>query len=287
MSFLSNLFQGQLWNPATFSGAVAYLIVFLLIALLLTRFLQKVIEQTLKHDSHGRVDRTAASFLMPLSRIAIFAVAFMLYAHIIPPLQHLGTALLTGVSISAVVIGLAAQNTLGNFVSGLSLLLYRPFSVGDRLEVNAPQGTETGTVESITLGYTILQTFDNRRVVIPNSLMSNQVTINLTRLTPRVMAMVPIGISYEADIDRTRQILLELAQNHSLVQEVVNCPIVQLGNSSVNLSLRAWCENPLDAKQVEYDLYEQAKKRFDTEGIEIPYPYSNVIVKAVPQAKDA
>lgn len=286
MTFLNNLFQGQIWNPATLSGAFAYFVVFLLIALLLSHFVQKLIKETLQYDSHDLVDHTTASFLIPLSRIVIFTVTFMLYAHIIPPLHRLGTALLTGVSISAVVIGLAAQNTLGNFISGLSLLIYRPFNVGDRLEVNALLGKETGTVESITLGYTILKTFDNRRVVIPNSLMSNQVTINLTRLSPRVMTVIPVGIGYEADIDKAREILLDLAKKHPLVQEVVNCPIVQLGNSSVNLSLRAWCANPIDAKQVEYDLYEQLKKRFDAQGIEIPYPYSNVVLKGFPQTMD-
>jgi small conductance mechanosensitive channel len=192
----------------------------------------------------------------------------------------MGTVLLTGVSVFSIIIGLAAQNTLGNLIAGVSLLLYRPFHVGDLIKINALNGLiETGVVESLTLGYTVLQTFDNRRVVIPNNVMIGQVTVNLTTIDPRVMVAVPMSIGYSADIGQARQIILELAQAHPLVQEVVNCPVTQLDTSSVNLSLRAWCANAGAAKQVEFDLYEQAKKRFEQEGIEIPFPYTNVVLK--------
>ena len=87
------------------------------------------------------------------------------------------------------VLGLAAQNTLGNLIAGISLLLYRPFNLGDRLQVMAPTGLETGIVESLTLGYTLLKTDDNRRVVVPNSLMASQTAINLTANDPRIFQL--------------------------------------------------------------------------------------------------
>jgi small conductance mechanosensitive channel len=99
---------------------------------------------------------------------------------LVPALAGLGTAWLASVGIISVIIGLAAQNTLGNLIAGISLLLYRPFNVGDRLQVTAPTGLETGLVESLNLGYTLLKTDDNRRVVVPNSLMASQTNINLT-----------------------------------------------------------------------------------------------------------
>jgi small-conductance mechanosensitive channel len=90
------------------------------------------------------------------------------------------------VSVISVVLGLAAQNTLGNLVAGIAVLLYRPFRVGDTVQVTAPRGSETGVVESITLGYIVLVTPDNRRVMVPNSAVMNQTTVNLTqaRLPP-------------------------------------------------------------------------------------------------------
>ena len=123
----------------------------------------------------------------------------------------MGTASLTSISVITIVVGLAAQNTLGNRVAGISLLPYRPFKLGDRLQIMAPTGVETGKVESLTLGYTLLRTDENRRVVVPNRLMASQTTINLTGDDPRIICSVPIGISYGADIDKARGILLDLA----------------------------------------------------------------------------
>ena len=166
----------------------------------------------------GRIDRTALGFLQQLGGIFIWVFALVLYAHLIPPLRTLGTALLAGVSVVSVVIGLAAQNTLGNLVAGLALLIYRPFEVGDKVQVTAPTGLETGTVESISLGYTILATSDNRRVVLSNSTIANQTTVNLTDADPKVTAEVPISVAYGADIDRARAVILELARAHPAVR---------------------------------------------------------------------
>lgn len=266
-------------NPSTLTGAIFYALLFLILGIIVSRFVRLAIAQVTKHDSRHLVDPAVVSFLSQLSRIFIYIVAFTLYAHLIPALRALGTALLTGVSVASVVIGLAAQNTLGNLIAGISLLIYRPFRIGDRVQVTAPTGLESGVTESLTLGYTILQTFDNRRIVVPNSVMANQVTINHTAVTPRQMAIVPINIGYSAHIDRARQILLELAEAHALVEEVVSCPVTQLGSSGIVLTLRAWCANVGDAKLVEFDLYEQVKTIFDREGIEIPFPYTNVVLK--------
>lgn len=134
-------------------------------------------------------------------------------------------------------------------------------------------------VESLTLGYTVLQTFDNRRIVVPNGVMASQVMVNLTSKDPRVMATVPVGIGYGADVDKARSILVDLAGAHPLVEAVVGCPVTQLGDSSVLLSLLAWVADSDEARQLTFDVLEQAKKRFDAEGIEIPFPYRDVVLK--------
>ncbi len=282
----NRLIQGAFWDPSTLFGAIAYLLVFLFVASAIAWGIHRAGQQALRRDRLGILDRTAAYFFIQFSEVFVFVVAIILYAHIVPQLRSLGTALLTGVSVSAVIIGLAAQNTLGNFISGISLLVYRPFRVGDRLQVNGPSGLETGIVENVMLAYTTLTTYDNRRIVVPNSMMANQIMVNLTGDDPKVMAIVPIGIAYTSDIEKARSTIIELARSHLLVLEVVSCPVVELGASSVLLSLRAWCANPGDAKIVEYDLYEQVKKRFDEKGIEIPYPYSNVILTHNQQRSD-
>ena len=163
------------------------------------------------------------------------------------------------------------------WIAGTALLLYRPFRVGDRLQIDAPTGTELGTVESLTLGYTVLQTFDKRRIVVPNSVMVSQITVNLTH-SP-LLTQIPINIDYTADIEQARHVLTELADAHPLVEAVVNCPVTQVDTTGVTLTLRVRCANIGDARQVEYDLYERAKERFDQERIERPSPYQTVVLK--------
>jgi small-conductance mechanosensitive channel len=220
----------------------------------------------------------AVALLRPLAEIALWLTIGVAYAHLIPGLRSIGTAMLAGASVASIVLGVAAQNTLGNLIAGLALLLYRPFQVGDRLQVLAPGGPEVGTVESVTLGYTTLRTFDNRRVVLPNSLVGAQTTVNLTSVDPRVMASVHVGISYTSDIPRARTIPLEIAESDPNVIEIVDCPLTELGSSSVTLRLRAWCHDQLAVHRFEYAVYEEAKNRFQDAGIEIPFPYQNVIL---------
>jgi small conductance mechanosensitive channel len=241
MAVLDSFLPIQFIRPETLLGALFYALVFLLVAWLGARALRLSVAKLLKRDEHRGIDHTVAFFLTQLTQLAqigIYLLALIIYTHLIPALHNVGTVLLTSGGVASVVIGLAAQNTLGNVIAGISLLLYRPFQVGGRVQVSAPTGLEIGKVESLTLGYTILKTYGHRRVVVPNNTMASQVTVNLTTKDPRVMAVLPMGIGYSADIGKARQILVDLDKSHPKVQEVVDCPVTQLGNSSVVLSLR-------------------------------------------------
>lgn len=154
--------------------------------------------------------------------------------------------------------------------------LYRPFKVGDIIQLQTSSGTETGTLEEIGLGYSVVGTFDNRKIVVPNSLMAAQVTINLSE--PRMIAIVNIGLDCGADVDRARSSLIEIATVHPLVREVAGCPVTELGSGGVVLSLRAWCNGVGDAGKVRTDIYEQAKKRFDNDSVEFAGAATNVAV---------
>jgi small conductance mechanosensitive channel len=274
MSFLEHFFQTI--HPGTLTGALAYAGLVVVLGIVGSFAIRAAARVALRRD---RADPTAIMFLRPLAQVFLWIVLLVSYAHLIPSLRSLGTALLAGASIISIVLGLAAQNTLGSLIAGIALLVYRPFRVGDRIQVMAPTGVETGVVETVTLGYTVIQTIDNRRVVLPNSQASSQTTVNLTSVDARIMAAVPIGIAYDADIDRARAILLDIAHAHSEVVETIGCPVIQLGASSVTLSVRAWCGDTIAARNFEWDVFEQAKVKFQQAGIEIPYPYQNVIVK--------
>jgi small-conductance mechanosensitive channel len=279
---ITPFFETQLLSPNALVGAIFYAAVFAAIAWALGRLLKSAVTQAIARDHRGLVDRTAAPFVAQLLSVVIYVVALLLYLHWIPELHGIGTALLAGAGVASIVLGLAAQNTLGNLIAGMTLLLYRPFQVGDRVQVTAPTGLETGVVDVITLGYTILRTNDNRRVVVPNSVMANQVTVNLTSLGGRTMIAVSVRVGYTADLEKVRGLLLQLAKQHPHVQEVVGCPLTALGDWSVTLTVQAWCADAAVGKQVEFDLLEQAKKRFQDEGIEIPLPWYNVAMKGTP-----
>ena len=279
MNIIDQIISGGFVNPSTLQGAALYAIVFAFFAWLIGRTLRVVVQRLLAHDKHDHFDIMAVRFIAKLVRYCVYIFAFVSYAHFIPALSGLGAASLTSISVISLILGLAAQNTLGNLVAGISLLLYRPFKLGDRLQVTAPTGLETGIVESLTLGYTLLKTDDNRRVVVPNSLMASQTTINLTGNDPRVICSVPIGISYDSDIDKARRILLDLAGKHPQAQAVCGCPLTQLASSGIVLTLDVWCADALTATAFRCDLLEQATKRFALEGIGIPLPQTAVLLK--------
>ena len=173
----------ELFKPDSISGAVFYLALFVAVEALFSRLLRLAARAALHRQGHP--DHSAASFPLQLGVAGIWVVMLILYAHLIPALRALGTALLTGASVASIVIGLAAQNTLGNLIAGIAITIYRPFAVGDTLVVAAPTGTETGTVELISLGYTTLRTAQDRVVVLPNSLAASQATVRVTPPPPR------------------------------------------------------------------------------------------------------
>jgi small conductance mechanosensitive channel len=281
-NFLDQLKHGAYADPSQPIGALVYAVVFAVLAWLIGRALRLALQRVLARDKWSYLDRTAVNFLAQLTQIGVWLFAFISYAHLVPALSRLGTAWLASVGVISVVLGLAAQNTLGNLIAGISLLLYRPFKVGDRLQVTAPTGLETGFVESLNLGYTVLKTDDNRRVVVPNSAIASQTTVNLTSEDTRVFCSVPIGISCDADIDKARAILLELAQQHPKAQTVTGCPVTQFGPSGLVLSLGAWCADHASAAALKSDILEQAAKRFPAEGIQLPFPRTTVTLLSDP-----
>jgi small conductance mechanosensitive channel len=278
MSMFNQLKDDGLTDPGTFQGAILYAIVFIFLAWLFGHTLRLTVKRMLTHGNHDYLDRMAVKFLSELARLGVYMFALISYAHIVPALKVVGKAWLASVGIISVIVGLAAQNTLGNLIAGISLLIYRPFKLGDRLQVTAPSGLETGIVESLALGYTLLKTDDNRRIVIPNSVMASQTTINMTGDDPRLICSVPFNISYDSDLDKVRAIIVDLAAKHPKAQVVDACQVTKLAASSVELTLEVWCKDALTADILKSDLLEQAKKRFAVEGIQIPYPHTMLIL---------
>jgi small-conductance mechanosensitive channel len=175
MEHLLDAIRLDLLNPKSLVGALFYGAIFIALAAVVAA----VIRRTARRVEPRLTDVTALRFVSAFAQLLAYLVGFILYAHLVPELRALGTALLAGVSVVSVVIGLAAQNTLGNLVAGLSLVLYRPVRVGDNVQLNSPKGLITATVELVSLGFTILRDTEDHEVIVPNSVMMSSVVIRL------------------------------------------------------------------------------------------------------------
>jgi small conductance mechanosensitive channel len=187
---------------------------------------------------NGHIDRTTVSFVQQFGTVLIWAIFLILYAHLIPVLRSMGTALLAGAGVASVVLGLAAQSTLGNVVAGISIAIYRPFRLGDTLQVTAPTGTDIGVVDLISLGYTTLRAPDGHLIVLPNAIAASQVTINLSATYAPWPITITIRLSRDADIETSRQLALKTAVESAGEKAVVGCFLTKVDAASITLELR-------------------------------------------------
>jgi small conductance mechanosensitive channel len=190
-------------------------------------------------------------------------------------LSQLGISLgplLTGLGIAGFIIGFALQDSLSNFASGLMILIYRPFDVGDVVDVNGA----FGTVRQMSLVNTTVLTFDNQTLVVPNNQVWQNIIKNLTSQTTRRVDLV-FGISYADDIEKAERILNEIvADNDKILEQPA--PIVrlhELADSSVNFVVRPWVKTE-DYWETYWAITREVKVRFDREGISIPFPQRDV-----------
>jgi small-conductance mechanosensitive channel len=223
-------------KPDTLWGALIYFLIFVLLASVISRGLRAAVHASMTRKGH--IDRTTISFLQQFGSVLIWVVVLILYAHLIPALRAMGTALLAGAGVVSVVIGLAAQSTLGNLVAGISIAIYRPFRLGDTLQVTAPTGTDIGVVELISLGYTTLRAPDGHLIVLPNAIAASQVTINLNTTYAPWPITVTIRLSRDADIESARHLALSVAAEIAGEQAVVDCFLTKIDAAAITLELR-------------------------------------------------
>jgi small-conductance mechanosensitive channel len=249
-------------RPDTLIGAVAYLLIFVAAAMALSRLLRGAVHASMSRGGH--MDRTTISFLQQMATALIWIVLLILYAHLIPVLRSMGTALLAGASVASVVIGLAAQSTLGNLVAGVSLTIYRPFRLGDTLQVAAPTGTEIGVVEMISLGYTTLRAPAGHLIVVPNSLAASQVLINLN--TNATFAPWPLAIAIrlgrDANLEAARTLALEVAKQNADAKSVLGCYLTKVDATAMTLELRLRANDSAQRDTLRSTLLAQLARRF-------------------------
>lgn len=183
------------------------------------------------------------------------------------------TSFIAILSALTLAIGLALQGTLGHFASGVLLLIFRPYKVGDLVTIG---GGQTGTVTDLQIFNTVLATLDNKRIMVPNGQVTSNIITNISG-QGTIGVELTFGIGYGDDIDKARQIIINTAKECPYILEdpAPGAVVAELADSSVNLATRPFCksENYWDAR---FYMIEHVKKAFDREGINIPFPQMDV-----------
>ncbi|RMP63020.1 hypothetical protein ALQ18_03988 [Pseudomonas marginalis pv. marginalis] len=215
-----------------------------------------------------------------ITNLANIALKIMLIVSVASMIGVATTSFVAAIGAATLAIGLALQGSLANFAGGVLILLFRPFRIGDWIEAQAT----SGTVDSIQIFHTVLRTGDNKTVIVPNGILSNGIITNTNR-QPTRKVVFDVGVDYEADLQKAREVLLELAKDARVLADPAPVAVVStLGDSSITVSLRCWT-NTADYWDVVFMLNELARDRLKGAGIDIPFPQRVIRVMQEPAAK--
>ena len=225
-----------------------------------------------KSRAAAKLNKTVRNFLKNIIKIALY-VSVVIVALIILGFEL--SVFSAAIASLGVTIGLALQGGLSNIAGGVMVVAFKPFELGDYVET----GDVSGTVTDIGIFYTTLTTPDNKKVVVPNGIISNSVVTNYSTHETRRIDF-DFAISFDASIDDAKRVLMACAKSDErvLTDPAPRVIIVAHGENSVTIQLRIWVNNA-DYWDVNFDMLELVKKTFDDTGIEIPYNQLDVHIK--------
>ncbi len=284
-----DLLQPFLQTPiGSFVGSVIFAVVVLVITFLLAKLVNRVMRRLV--DRHRKSNSGAATVLGFARYIAVAAVYFagvMVVVYSIPLLSSAVRTLLTAGGVIAVVAGLAAQEALGSVVSGMMILAFKPFRMGD--VVRYIDNDISGVIEEITLHHTAIRTWENKRVIIPNSKMNSSIIENADYADSKVCVFMQIGITYESNVDLAKKLLAEEILRQPDFMDVrtpeqkaagapeVQVVVLELADSAVTLRASLWAKDNSTAFSLKCAVLENIKKRYEQNGIDIAYPHMVVL----------
>lgn len=225
-----------------------------------------------------QIDEAVVRYIIRIKNLIIFIVLALFYASLVPSLRTLMSAMLAGAGITALVVGFAAKSTLSNIIAGLAMAIYRPIRIGDQLHLE----NEFCVVEDITLRHTIVRTWQDKRLIIPNSKLDEMTITNYSIIDPKIKCTIEMGVSYDTDIDLARKIILEVAgkcPQRKKGEEEPWMKVISHGDFSIGVRLYLWVKDIADAYDAKFWILEHVKKSFDKVGIEIPFPYRTLVYK--------
>ena len=255
-----------------FAELIVKIVICALIYVVGKKLIAKLVRVVRAMLDKSHVSPGAATFVVSMLKIILYLTLILGIAMQFGLKESSVAAL---VASGGVAIGLALQGGLSNLAGGFLILLFQPFQIGDYI---LTQGQE-GTVQKIEILYTTLHTVDNRKVIVPNGNLANNVIVNVTAADRRKLE-ITVGISYEDSIQTAKAVLQRLLTEHPLVlhDQEAQVFVAELGESSVVLGVRCWVKTD-QYFPVLWQLNEQIKEAFDEAGIHIPYPQMDVYMK--------
>jgi len=265
------------------------ILIILVSGFILSRILRLVVKRAINRTSTKlKIDPAQYNFLLYAINLVIFIIALILIFYTIPGLKALGITLFASAGFITAILLFASQQALSNIISGVFIIGSKPFRVNDIIKVGE---FRIGRVEDITLRHTIIRDFENRRIIIPNSVINSETIINSSITDELICNFVEFGISYDSDIDLAMKIISGEAMNHPnfldnrTEEEIkegrppVRVKVIGFGDSSVNLRGYVWTSDHTTGFVLKTDLYKSVKEQFDKQGIEIPFPYRTLVFK--------
>ena len=257
-----------------FISTVLSVLAALLILFVGLKLIRWLVSHFKKSRAAKRLDPTVLSFLVSVLNIGAILLLAVLIASVVGVSSASIVAVLGSVSLA---IGLALQGSLANFAGGVMILLFKPFVIGDYIELKTG---EVGTVTDISIFYTTLLTVDNRRLVIPNGAVSNASVTNYTAM-PQRRVDLEFSVAYDSDAALVKRLILETAAQDPRIQKdpAPFARMTRMDASALVFTFRGWCETG-DYWEVYFDLCERVKTAFDANGVAIPFPQMDVHVNA-------
>ncbi len=215
-----------------------------------------------------KMDETVQVMVRRLVSAAIYIIGLMLIILQIPQLHSLATAMLAGAGIAGLAIGFAAKDSLSNFTSGIFIAVFQPFRVGDLVDFKG----DYGQIEDLTLRHTIIRTWDNRRIIVPNNTMNTEPIINWSIREPDIIWTVDFRIKEISDLDRARGIIIQEARRHPMVMTNREIKVLLIDMKKDDLTLRLEMHLPgrNHAKVAGCDIREAVGRKLSEEGIAPP-----------------
>jgi len=265
------------------------IVISFLVAWLVSSALRKAFDFfILKNSSEMKVDPTNFIFIKNSIRFICYSIAIFWIFTKIPYFKNLGTALFASAGVLAAVIGFASQKAFSNIISGIFILAFKPFRIGDSIGVG---NDYRGIVEEITMRHTVIKDYEFRRIVIPNRVISDETIINSSITDEKIRKHIDLSVGYDTDLEKAEKIIREIVSSHpfhidnrtkkekSDGKPDVEIRVIELGDSGITLRAFVWAKDFVSSRELHWDVLKSVLEEFRKSNIEIPYPHQSILMK--------